>query len=210
MYAYDERYLNRARVSLGNMLHFAVYDLDYTLSDFYGLFLNSGVAERFGHGDSGLIAGRSGVELAYTVLFKVTGKYCTVKPSFSMDKTPEFWAGWALAYYQWQSDLSFAMINERVPIEEIADMYHPLHEADILKFVEIMNDKMNSGTTWSKLARLRSYAGLTQKILAERSGVSVRMIEQYEQGRKDISKASAETVLRLSQALHCSMEELLR
>lgn len=61
-----------------------------------------------------------------------------------------------------------------------------------------------------QLARLRIYAGLTQKALAKNSGVSVRMIEQYEQGKKDINKASAETVYKLSQALGCSMEDLIR
>ena len=60
-----------------------------------------------------------------------------------------------------------------------------------------------------QLARLRSYADLTQKMLAEKSGVSVRMIEHYEQGKKDINHASAETIYKLSKALGCKMEELL-
>ncbi len=56
---------------------------------------------------------------------------------------------------------------------------------------------------------MRAYAGLTQKMLAEKTGVSVRMIEQYEQGRKDINHASAETVYKLAKSLGCSMEELI-
>ena len=209
MNAYDELYLNKARTSLGSMLHFAVYDLKYDLTEFYRMCLNSGIAERFGHGESGLIAGRSGIELAYTVLYTVTGKYCNTKPSYAMNKSPEYWAGWALAYYQWHSNQSFNRIDETVPIKEIVNMYSPLHEADILKYVEIMDNKMSKSSAVSRLARLRSYAGLTQRMLADRSGVSIRMIEQYEQGRKDLSKASAETILKLSQVLRCSMEELL-
>ena len=209
MYAYDESYLNKARSSLGNMLHFAVYDLKYDLSDFYAMFLNSEIADRFGHGESGLISGCSGVEIAYNVLYKITGKYCNIKPSFSPNKSAEYWAGWALAYYQWYSNQSFDRINEIVPINEIVDMYSPLHEADILKYVEIMDNKMLKGSDVSRLARLRSYAGLTQKMLADRSEVSIRMIEQYEQGRKDLSKASADTVLRLAKALSCKVEDLL-
>ncbi len=209
MHAYDELYLNGARNALGNMLHFAVYDLKKDLSDFHKMFINSGIAERFGHGESALIAGCSGVELAYSVIFKTTGQYCSVKPSFTSDKTPEYWAGWALAYYQWHSNISFAGIEEIVPINEIVSMYSPLHEADILKYVDVMDERMQIGSDVSKLARLRAYAGLTQKLLSDRSGVSVRMIEQYEQGRKDISKASAETILRLSQALHCNMEDII-
>ncbi len=56
---------------------------------------------------------------------------------------------------------------------------------------------------------MRKYAQLTQKMLAERSGVSQRMIEQYEQGRKELKHASAETVVRLSRVLNCSVNDLL-
>jgi hypothetical protein len=35
------------------------------------------------------------------------------------------------------------------------------------------------------------------------------MIQQYEQGLRDINIAQAETVLKLAQALDCNMEELL-
>ena len=61
----------------------------------------------------------------------------------------------------------------------------------------------------SQLKRLRTYAGLTQKELAEKSGVSQRMIEQYEQGRKDIEKCQARTLYDLSVALGCGMEDIL-
>ena len=210
MYAYDESYLNRARITLGNMLHFAVYDIKYDIARFYGMFLNSRISERFGNGEPALLAGCSGVELAYNVIYETTGRLCDRKPSFSLNKTPEYWAGWALAYYQWCRALPFIRINEAVSIEDVVSMYSPLHEADILKFVDIMDERMSLRSADSRLARLRSYAGLTQKILAERSGVSVRMIEQYEQGRKDLSKASADTVYRLARALNCPMEALLQ
>ncbi|MBR7090009.1 MAG: helix-turn-helix transcriptional regulator [Lachnospiraceae bacterium] len=70
----------------------------------------------------------------------------------------------------------------------------------------IVSDKPQKA---EQLARLRSYADLTQKMLAEKSGVSVRMIEHYEQGKKDINHASAETIFRLSKALGCKMEDLI-
>ena len=41
------------------------------------------------------------------------------------------------------------------------------------------------------------------------SGVSFRTIQQYEQRQKDINKAQAETLLRLSRSLFCNMEDLL-
>ena len=56
---------------------------------------------------------------------------------------------------------------------------------------------------------LRKEKGFTQKELAEQTGVALRMIQQYEQGAKDIKKASAITVYALANRLHCSMEDLL-
>ena len=94
-------------------------------------------------------------------------------------------------------------------IREIVEMYNPYHETDIQKFVNEMDRRMEQRRNDSTLARLRSYANLTQRALAEKSGISVRMIEQYEQGKKKISHASAETVYKLSRALNCSMEELI-
>lgn len=51
--------------------------------------------------------------------------------------------------------------------------------------------------------------GLSQSQLASASGVSVRMIQYYEQGVKDINKASGETLYKLSKVLGCKMEDLI-
>lgn len=51
--------------------------------------------------------------------------------------------------------------------------------------------------------------GVTQKELAERSGVNVRIIQHYEQGFRDINKAEAMTVYKLSEALGCSVKDIL-
>lgn len=59
------------------------------------------------------------------------------------------------------------------------------------------------------LKAIRTASGLSQRQLAEASGVNLRMIQHYEQGTKDINKAEALTVYKLSQALNCQMEELL-
>ena len=61
----------------------------------------------------------------------------------------------------------------------------------------------------TNLQRIRKERGLTQKALAEQSGVSVRMIQHYEQGIKDINKASAITVYNLAKALMVEMATLL-
>ena len=88
-------------------------------------------------------------------------------------------------------------------------MYHPYHEMDVMQFVIAIDEKMKVYLEESRLKRLRMYAKLTQKELAARSGVSQRMIEQYEQGRKSLSHASADSVSRLADALGCNRAELV-
>lgn len=209
MHAYDEMYLNPARIALGNMLQFAVHDLKMDIEDFYKMFLNSGIAERFGKGEAKFTVGMSGVELAYEVFYRITGNYCEKKPKSRIDKTPEYWSGWALAFYEWERNVSFERIHSKIQMPEIIELYHPYHEEDIRQFVDEMDLRMSQRNEESRLARLRAYANLTQKALAEKSGVSVRMIEQYEQGKKSLNRASAETVLHLSHALNCKIEDLI-
>ena len=47
IHAYDKVYLDKARTALGRMLDFAVYDLKIDLTEFFDLFIASGVASRF-------------------------------------------------------------------------------------------------------------------------------------------------------------------
>ena len=123
--AYDKVYLDKARTSLARMLDFAVYDLKYDISEFFDMFIESGIATRFEKGDFHIIAGKSGVELAYEVS-ELSGKDTrNIKPKYSMDRSEEYWTGWALAYYKWKKGLSFAEIIKYVPIKRIQDLYSP-------------------------------------------------------------------------------------
>ena len=209
MNAYGEHYIERAQTTLGCMLHYAVYDLHMELSRFYRMFINSGIASYFGSGDPKYTVGMSGIELAGSVVHAVTGKYPDVEPVFVDQKTPEYWAGWAVAYYEWCSDIPFDRIEDSVPITEIIEMYNPYHETDITRFVDEIDSRIAARKAESRLSRLRAYVNLSQKALAAKSGVSVRMIEQYEQGRKAINHASSATLYQLAKALNCRMEDLM-
>ena len=61
----------------------------------------------------------------------------------------------------------------------------------------------------SNLKTIRTKRGYSQSKLSELSGVSVRMIQHYEQGVKNINLAQTITVLKLAHALQCNIEELL-
>ena len=209
MHAYDKLYLEKARTSLGRMLDFAVYDLKYKASEFFALFIASGVAERFEQGDFTILAGKSGIELAYLVLDEADVEYERLAPRFAAGRSEEYWTGWALAYYQWFTAMRFADIIKTVPIEEIRALYSPYHEMDIRHFVDKMNELCRSQREETNLKRLRRQAGLTQRELAEKSGISLRTIQQYEQRKKNINKAQIDTLIPLSKALYCDVRDLL-
>jgi transcriptional regulator with XRE-family HTH domain len=56
---------------------------------------------------------------------------------------------------------------------------------------------------------MRLYAGMTQAALAQKAEVSLRSVQMYEQRRKDINKAQAETLFRLAAVLGCREKDLL-
>lgn len=209
IHAYDKVYLDKARTALGRMLDFAVYDLRYSMTGFFDLFLVSGVAERFGAGDFTVLSGRSGVELAYEVLELAGVQSVRVKPRYYVDRSEEFWTGWAVAYYQWETALQFADIIRFVPISDIQALYTPYHEMDIRQFADKMNELYCAAKPETNLKLLRSQAGLSQRQLADLSGVPLRTIQQYEQRRKNINKAQAEYLVMLAQSLSCHVTQLL-
>lgn len=100
------------------------------MADFYNRFLDSVWSVRFAKGDTSTLLGKSGIELAYAVHNQDDENLMNV--DLPINRSPEYWTGWALAYYQWNTGKSFQKINEEVPIEMIVEMYHPFHEMDIL------------------------------------------------------------------------------
>ena len=204
--AYDKLYLSKAQSSLASMLDFAVYDLKKDLADFYKKFLESKISVQFERGESSVIAGKSGVELALEVLenYSLAKKY---KPA--ANRSPEYWTGWALAYFQWQTNLSFKQIDSLIPITEVRAMYAPYHEMDISQFCDKMTELYKARKPACNLKTRRLAAGLSQNELAVASGVPLRTIQQYEQKQKDINAAKAQSVISLAKALDCSAEDLM-
>lgn len=209
MHAYDKMYLEKARTALARMLDFAVYELKYDLEEFWNMFLTTDVAARFGRGDFSLIAGKSGIEISYEILDEAGLPYLHIEPRHTMNRSEEYWTGWALAYYQWETGLSFAEITRTVPIKDILALYSPYHEMDIRHFVDKMNELYREANPDTNLKRIRKLAGLSQGQLAEEADIPVRTIQQYEQRQKNINKAQVEYLVRLAGVLGCEVEVLV-
>lgn len=211
MKGYSELYLNDAMKNLGDMVEYAVLDLGIEPDEFFGYFISSGIAEKFGNGNPKYIVGMSGIELAETVLNAVNVPFESKEAVHFDFKGVEYWAGWILAYYQWETGRRFEdIVNDGLTLSTIFSMY-VLHEADISKFVETANEMIarNKQNSKSKLSQIRKARGFTQSQLAEAAGITLRMVQLYEQKQNDINKAQADTVIALSRVLGCDVQDIL-
>ena len=78
----------------------------------------------------------NGCELARQVLSEVRIGFIEAEDIMYLDKSPEYWSGWALAYYQWHSARSFMDILTVVSLSRIREMYPVYHEMDISHFTD--------------------------------------------------------------------------
>ena len=199
--AYNELYFPLAQRALGDMYDFAVNTLGILLEEFQQMFLVSDVSRQVAKGNPSYVAGKNGCELARAVVLECTGEEPVQEDVMYLDKSPEYWIGWALAYYQWESGLSFTYIERLLPAKQMYALYPTLHEADVSQFSAIMDERLAAQQKGGTLRRLRSYAGMTQRELAEESGVPLRQIQLFEQGQRDPDKAQAATIEKLKKAL---------
>jgi len=134
--------------------------------------------------------------------------YFGVLPDYiAIDRSPEYWVGWSLAYYQWFSNRTFREIAAVVPLSEMRTWYPTLHEADRMRFVEELDRRLMQRPT--NLEILRKRANLSQTDLANLSGVSLRSIQMYEQRRNDITKAQFNILNALARVLGCNIYDLM-
>ena len=238
-HAYDEILTGRAFDTLGRMLDFSVYTLHQDIIRMMDLFAVSDPGRCFEKGDVKVIAGMSGTELAYEILDSSGLSYERTAPRHTINLSPEYWCGYTLATIQWRTCMHFSSIMDRFSPSAFTAEYAksrlaylealPLdiseaeRSAAIRRFGEsfsaeaasrfisaFISSSITAETAGQSLKDLRIKNGLSQSALAKASGIPVRTIQQYEQGRKDISKASADYLDSLSRALHCSPESILR
>ena len=209
IHAYQETYLSKAQAALGDAFDYAINTCEIPGEDFIKFFTASSVSKRMENGEPAFLAGKGGIEIAIDVVLETTGKLLDKDPQEHMGRSREYWIGWAVCYYQWYSARSFSDIFKVLSFEDLQNMYYTLHEADITKFANIVDEIIREHFKDTNLKRIRTSYGCTQAELSKRSGVSLRSIQMYEQRNKDINKASAEALYRISKVLGCTVEDLL-
>lgn len=208
-HAYQEIYLSKAQSVLGDAFDYAVNTCGIAGAEFVKLFTASSVSERMENGEPAYIAGKSGIEIVIEIVSETKGQEIQIEPQEHFGRSREYWIGWAAAYYQWYSGTKYKDIFRVLSFEDMQKMYYTLHEADITKFADIADSRIKESFPETNLKRIRTIYGITQAELAERSGVSLRSIQMYEQRNKNINKASADTMYSLAKALGCTMEYLI-
>ena len=208
-HAYQEIYLSKAQSVLGDAFDHDINSYNLSGDSFVKMFTASSLSKKIERGEPAYLAGKSGIELVMEIVFETMGKEIKLEPIESIGRSKEYWIGWAVAYYQWYSARKFSDIFKALSFEDLQNMYPTLHEADITKFVDIVDEKIKAFFPDTNLRRIRNAYGCSQSELAKSSGISLRSIQMYEQRNKDINKASAETLYRLAKVLGCTIEDLI-
>ncbi len=209
IHAYAETYLNDAMRNLGEAFDYAVNSCHLTQDRFMELFISSGFADRFGKGNPKVVAGMSGTELVMEVVGKAGLDINFPAPQIEYDCSAEYWCGWIIAYYQWYTARSFRDIHANISMAEVHKLYPIMHEAAEEKFVDTVNTIIRNKNAQTKLQQQRKRCGYSQRELAEKAGVNLRTLQQYELRAKNINKASVQAIVALANVLGCKVENLL-
>lgn len=139
IHAYNGIYLDSAQDILGHAFDWVANTCDDDLAAFCARLAKSKISTLFESGYPRYIAGCNGAELVNMVMEDL-GLHVYKQPyEFYSDRSPEYWAGWVLAYFQWSKNLTFKSIFQKVPLERILNLYPLGHEQDVRNIVDILS-----------------------------------------------------------------------
>lgn len=84
------------------------------------------------------VAGCNGAELVNFVMEDLGLPEYSYAQEFFADRSPEYWTGWVLAYFQWWINLPFSAILHEISATKILSLYPLGHEQDIRNVVDIL------------------------------------------------------------------------
>ena len=97
-------------VNLGDMFDFAINEFGLEGKDFCNMFLCSTISHSLEIGEPKYLIGMCGIELALRVIEETTGAEVVVDETEHFYRSPDYWCGWAICYYQWLRGISYKEI----------------------------------------------------------------------------------------------------
>lgn len=204
----NDEYLGGMKGTFGAMFDYAINNCSMDGDEFMDMMICSGIANQIEHTNPKFVAGRSGIELARDIADEIGYDLKENSSVITVDsRSADYWCGWALIQYQNYSGHSFKQIHRLIKYNELLNMYPKYHQMDITKLYNYLDDLQRKRK--NLLKKQREAAGLSQSELAERSGTSLRTLQAYEQGVKDIRKAQVETVKKLAESIGCEIDDII-
>ena len=141
--AYDETYLPDAMANLAGAFDYALNDCGLPVGLFMDFFATSEAAALFGRGTPKYVCGMSGEELVAEIMRQTGWARILDMPPAALraGSTPEYWAGWVLAYCQWARGVRFSDILDVLSLDDIVRLHPTLHEADESRFVDVYDER---------------------------------------------------------------------
>ena len=172
------------------------------------MFLSSGLAHLVETRSTAVVRGMTGAEQAAWLLER-----CGYGALEEVDVVSAFsnpsWFGRNVAFCQSKSGISFARIFDSVSYEEITSLRFGREDWDEEQIYGLITQALHESQPASRLAQKRKSRHMTQMQLASSAGISVRTLQQYEQGSKNFDHAALSTVCSIARVLGCRAEDLL-
>ena len=190
--------------NLAEAFCYAVDGCGITPLAFFEILSSSGFQELGLRGDFSLLFGMSGTELAMLALSEAGIK---MPPAdIEIDRNSHSYKlGEGAAYYSVAAGVGLKRVFSAIQtlgFDAVKGM-----SSDRLSLA--LDSVIKSAPSMARVQAQRKERGLSQRELAERSGVNLRTLQQYELKSKDINKASAKSVLSMARALGCAPEDIL-
>ena len=201
IHAYREQYAEIIQLKTAEMFELGVLKEKISIDKFSEAFASSRVADAFEMMDPVFILGKSSNELIGIIL-----DLPPVDIYVADFASPEYWTGWVLGHAQTYFKKSFKTLLRVFPASELLNYYFPYHEMDIMHIIDVYKERFRK---YNPLKEYRKATKLSQDDLSLLTDIPARTIRAYEQGKLDLSKAQADTVLVLAKTLGCSYEDLI-
>lgn len=207
---YAREYIEESCEVLGEALDYVANSCGMDIEAFMDMFVASGYAKRFEECDPSVVLGISGTELSCKTLERCGLALVFPKPAeeFS-DGSFEYWTGYFLARLKWYSDRSFKDLIKDISMDEFEKFVPELADSEEGKREKIYEKILKKPKGKARLQVIRNECGYSQRELAEKSGVNLRTLQQYESKAKDINKAAVSTLMALSRTLGCKMTDIM-